>query len=148
MKREYIIIGIIAVVSVSLLIFTREDTDIEDINDNEIENYTTDIDWEEYGTPDEAAGTTETGGAETTAEFDIKEFDISPASVEINLGEAIEFTNKNDFPVYLSFERIDEEPRIDAQSSLEMRFQSTTYFTAFNHDTDNRIGTGSITIAA
>lgn len=50
----------------------------------------------------------------------------------------------NDFPAYLTFDQIDDEPTIEPGATLRMRFRGITYCQVYDTETEKRIAQGNI----
>lgn len=100
---------------------------------------------EEFVEAENETGTSEGAEDAPLAEtIEIGAFGVTPARAEGNTGDAFEWENTNDFPVYLTFDRTDDEPTIQADNTMRMRFTGITYYQVYNADTDERIAQGNI----
>ncbi|MDY6769933.1 MAG: hypothetical protein SVU88_03090 [Candidatus Nanohaloarchaea archaeon] len=102
--------------------------------------------FEQYADADEETGTTETQGATVGATITVGEFGVDPASVTIDTGQAVRWTNEKDFPVRLEFDRTPQTPVIPPGGTQEMRFRGITYYDVYNADSGEQIGSGRINV--
>ncbi len=99
-----------------------------------------------YAAPGEEVASRNVQGARDFAEVNITSEGIVPGRVSTSIGGPVRWENRLDFPVRLSFENVPEDLVVGPGEQEAMRFRSISYYRAFNDETDERVGRGSIVV--
>ncbi|MCJ7450430.1 MAG: hypothetical protein MUP58_01685 [Candidatus Nanohaloarchaeota archaeon QJJ-9] len=113
---------------------------------NNTTNNTVPSGFDEYGGINESTGSTKTEGANISTTFDIYSNKMSPAYATLSVGDGVEWVNKNDFPVYISFDRTEQEPTLQPDENFEMIFRGITYFQVYKKSNNELIARGKIDV--
>lgn len=128
---------------ITAVLFVQMDISTVIGSGNSLENPSAESENLSYAEPGENAGKLEqTQSADTVVT--IEALGVAPARPKLNLGEPVEFRNKNPYPVRLEFDRTEEEPVITPNSSAVMSFTAMTSYDVINIETEERVTGGQI----
>lgn len=138
--RKEIIISILLIVAGGII--ASSFIGLENLSDDPEENEQIQ---ESYASPEEDSATVDSQVDEEALRVEI-ESSLSPSRPVVDIGDPVVFENQNDFPIRIEFDRTEEEPVIDSGEETQMRFNAVNYYDVYNHENDERITGGSISV--